>query len=239
MGAICSFLSECVQKHWISSMNHIKDQLEQSRGPVCQFTGLGLTMTLTTLFLPASNAKTTYVPSNLKKPITQKPVPERLFQETSVHMLSMPTYLIILDCFTDWPAIISLDRGTNALQVTSAIRQLFCHNAIPDMVWSDGSPHFTSKVFKDFTKCWDFLHKVSSPCYPQSNGKVKATVKSMKKLIHTSWTGRSLDHDKLCHAIIQYQNTLCRKDGLSPAQILFGHPVQDTYLASPPPILLT
>ena len=132
-----------------------------------------------------------------------------------------------MDCFTDWPAIISLDRGTNALQVISAIRQSFCCTAIPDVVWSDGGPQFTSKVFKDFTKCWGFLHKVSSPRYPQSNGKVEAIVKSMKKLIRASWTGRSLDHDKLCRAILQYRNTPCRKDGLSPVQKLFGHPVQD------------
>ena len=49
----------------------------------------------------------------------------------------------------------------------------------------------------------------------------------MKKLIRASWTGRSLDHDKLCRAILQHRNTPCRKDGLSPAQKLFGHPVQD------------
>ena len=170
-----------------------------------------------------------HLPSNPKEPIIQKPTPERPFQEIAVDLCSHAgrTYLIIVDCFTDWPAIISLDRGTNALQVISAIRQSFCRTAIPDVVWSDGGPQFTSKVFKDFTKRWGFLHKVSSPRYPQSNGKVEATVKSMKKLIRASWTGRSLDHDKLCRAILQYRNTPCRKDGLSPAQKLFGHPVQD------------
>ena len=99
--------------------------------------------------------------------------------------------------------------------------------AISDMVWSDGGPQFISKVFKDSTKCWGFLHKVSSPRNPSSNGKAEATMKSMKKLIHASWTGRSLDHDKLCCIILQYRNTLCRKDGLSPTQKLFGYPVQD------------
>ena len=50
----------------------------------------------------------------------------------------------------------------------------------------------------------------------------------MKKLIYASWTGRSLDHDKLCRALLQYRNTPSRKDGLSPSHKLFGHPVQDT-----------
>ena len=182
-----------------------------------------------------------HLPSNPKEPIIQKAIPERPFQEIVVDLCLHAgcIYLIIADCFTDWPAITSLDHGTNALQVSSAIRQLFCRTAIPDMVWSDGGPQFISKLFKDSTKCWGFLHKVSSPRNPSSNSKAEATMKSMKKLIHASWTGRSLDHDKLCRIILQYRNTPCRKDGLSPAQKLFGYPVQDTYLASPPPVILT
>ena len=74
---------------------------------------------------------------------------------------------------------------------------------------------------------------MSSPCYPQSNGKAEVTVKSMKRIIHTAWNGRYLDEDKLCKALLQYGNTPSSRDGLSPAQKLFGHPVQDTLPAHP------
>ena len=82
--------------------------------------------------------------------------------------------------------------------------------------------------FTDFSTHCGFLHKVSSPRHPQSNGKAESTITSMKKLLNTTWTGRSLDHDKLCRALLQYCNTPSRKDGLSPAQRLFGHYMQDT-----------
>ena len=85
-----------------------------------------------------------------------------------------------------------------------------------------------SKQFQSFAKQWGFKHLTSSPRYPQSNGKAEATVKSMKKLIRVSWSGRSLDEDVLARALLQYRNTPSRKDGLSPAQKLFGRPVQDT-----------
>ena len=69
---------------------------------------------------------------------------------------------------------------------------------------------------------------MSSPHYPQSNGKAESALKSMKKLISASWTGNSVDWNKLPRTLLQYRNTPCRKDGRSPAQKLFGHPVQDT-----------
>ena len=84
-----------------------------------------------------------------------------------------------------------------------------------------------SKLFQDFSKEWGFRHATSSPTYPQSNGKAEATVKSMKKIILTAWTGTRLDMGKLARAMLQYRNTPSRKDGLSPAQKLFGWPIQD------------
>ena len=170
-----------------------------------------------------------HLPSHLKEPIIQKLRPERPFQEIAIDLCSHAghTYLIIVDCYTDWPAVITLHPNTTTYAVISALRQSFCRTAIPDTVWSDGGPQFTSKAFSDFAKRWGFLHKLSSPRYPQSNGKAEATVKSMKKLLQHSWNGRALDDEKFCRSLLQYRNTPSRKDGLSPAQKLFGHPVQD------------
>jgi len=40
-----------------------------------------------------------------------------------------------------------------------------------------------------------------------------------------------MEEEKLCRALLQYRNTPSRKDGLSPAQKLYGHPIQDTLTA--------
>ena len=53
-------------------------------------------------------------------------------------------------------------------------------------------------------------------------------MKSMKKILAASWNNRQLNDNRLCRALLQYRNTPSRKDGLSPAQKLYGHPVQDT-----------
>ena len=49
----------------------------------------------------------------------------------------------------------------------------------------------------------------------------------MKRIIYVSWNGHSLDEDKLSHALLQYRNIPSWRDGLSPAQKLYGHPTQD------------
>ena len=53
-------------------------------------------------------------------------------------------------------------------------------------------------------------------------------MKSMKKILAASWDHHHLNVNKLCRALLQYRNTPSRRDGLSPAQKLYGHPVQDT-----------
>ena len=78
--------------------------------------------------------------------------------------------------------------------------------------------------FREFAAEWGFQHIMSSPRYPQSNGKAEAAVKSMKS---AAWVRRGVDEAVLARALLQYRNTPSRRDGLSPAQKLFGRPVQD------------
>ena len=137
-------------------------------------------------------------------------------------------FLIIIDCFTDWPEIVHMGRNTTTPRLLIALRQAFCRSGAPDIVWSDQGPQFTSKLFREFATEWGFRHQMSSPRYPQSNGKAEAAVKSMKNLISATWMGSQLDEAKIARALLQYRNTPSRRDGLSPAQKLFGRPVQDT-----------
>lgn len=157
-------------------------------------------------------------------------MPDRPFQQVAADFASYGSkqFLILVDCKTDWPDIIEMHKGTTVAKLAATLRDFFCRTAAPDLLWSDGGPQFTSYQLAEFLRAWGVTHITSSPHYPQSNGKAEATVKSMKKLISAAWTGHSVNWDQLSRALLQYRNTPCRKDGLSPAQKLFGHPVQDT-----------
>ena len=169
------------------------------------------------------------LPSNPQEPIIIKPRPSRPFQEIAADFCSYAAhdFLISVDCYSDWPDIVHMGHNTTTPRLITALQQAFCRSGAPDIVWSDQGPQFTSKMFQEFAKEWGFQHITSSPTYPQSNGKAEATVKSMKKLIQASWTGNRLDEGKLARALLQYRNTLACRDGLSPAQKLFGQPIQD------------
>jgi len=121
-----------------------------------------------------------------------------------------------------------MGKDITVSHMVAGLIELFSRTAVPDMLWSDNGPQFTAKDFQTFARQWGFRHQTSTPHYPQSNGKAEAAVKSMKKIIKTAWNGRFLDTNRLCRALLQYRNTPSRKDGLSPAQKLYGHPIQDT-----------
>ena len=83
---------------------------------------------------------------------------------------------------------------------------------------SDNGPQFDAQAFDDFAKSYNFEHTTSSPEYPQSNGLVERTVKTVKRLIKES-------KDPYM-ALMTYRSTpfpWCQK---SPAELLMGRRIR-------------
>ena len=94
----------------------------------------------------------------------------RLFQDFKSDRVGLPRFLIMVDYFTDWPDIIHTGRNTTTPRLIAALKQAFCRSGVPDVLWSDQGPQFSSRLFQDFKSEWGFQHTTSSPRYPQSNG---------------------------------------------------------------------
>ena len=114
-------------------------------------------------------------------------------------------YLIVVDCYSDWPTIIPMGRNITTSHLNAGLRELFSRTAILDIFWLDRG------------------HQTSTPHYPQSNGSAEAAVKSMKRIIRAAWNSRCINEEKLCRALLQYRNMPSRKDGLLPAQKLYSY----------------
>lgn len=66
------------------------------------------------------------------------------------------------------------------------LKHHFSVHSSPQMPYSDGGSQYTSQLFFDFARSWDFAHVMSSPEYSQCNGLCEKAVRSAKKLLETT-----------------------------------------------------
>ena len=168
------------------------------------------------------------LPSLPKEPYIRHASPTQPFQVISADLATHAgqQFLVVVDHLSNWPFVFQLGTTSTARQLIHSFRQVFCFAGAPDVLYSDNGPQFNAYPLKSFLADWGVEHRTSSPHYPQSNGHAEAAVKSMKRLLRRCWCDGHLDDERWTAAILQYRNTP-GSDGESPAEILFGHPVQD------------
>ena len=66
--------------------------------------------------------------------------------------------------------------------VIMELKAIFARFGIPDTLSTDNRPQFSSVELSVFAKMRMFEHKMSSPTYPQSNGKAENAVQTVKRL---------------------------------------------------------
>ena len=89
---------------------------------------------------------------------------------------------------------------------------------------SDNGPQYHSKEFAKFAKEWGFKHSIigfkhNSPRYPQSNGEVERTVRTVKDILKK-------ENDPT-NALLAYRSTPLAS-GYSPAELLMGRKIKST-----------
>lgn len=176
------------------------------------------------------------LPSQQKETMIQHEPASRPFQYLDVDLADHAggKYLVAVDGYSGWLFVENVGRHANTNKVISALLRIFCQVGIPEVIWSDGGPQFTSFQFKSFVKDWSILHCVSSPYYAKSNGRAESAVKSAKKMLRRCWDVRrgTIDEQAWSRAVIQHRNTP-GSSGRSPAQIVFGGSIRDSLPAHP------
>jgi hypothetical protein len=142
-------------------------------------------------------------------------------------------YIVYADRFSGWTEVASTHPDSKATTICNILRRYFISFGVPEQITSDGGPPFDSHDVSTFLKTWGVTHRFSSAYYPQSNGRAEAAVKYMKRILTTniSPTG-SLDTNAVAKALLLHRNTPPPDIGASPAELLFGRPIND-HLPSP------
>ena len=152
---------------------------------------------------------------NPKEPLIRTELAERPWSKISVDLFHYQghTYLLSIDRYSSWPEVTKLDNVSSENTI-SYLKSQFSRYGIPDELYSDNGPQFTSEKFKKFRKNYGFKHVTSSPRYPQSNGLAERGVQTVKSLLKKN-------KDPYMSLMI-YRDTIIQDTGLSPAQMFLG-----------------
>jgi transposase InsO family protein len=155
-----------------------------------------------------------------KEPLMPTPTPERLFQHVAADICEEKgdSYLVTMDYYSKYINIAYLPRLTSAI-VIDKLKGIFDHHGIPEVLVTDNGMQFASDAFAMFAKEWNFVHKTSSPTYPQSNGRAESGVKIAKPIL--------AQPDPFL-ALLSYRATPIPALGKSPAELAHGRKIRTT-----------
>ena len=160
---------------------------------------------------------------NPKEPLLTTPLPKHLWERVAADLFQLngSTYLLVVDYFSRYPEVIKLNTITSKT-VISSLKSIFSRHGIPSILMSDNGPQFDSSEMKTFVNNYGFNHITSSPHYPQSNGLIERTVKTIKALL------RHTDDPYL--VLLSYRSTPLPWCSYSPSELSMGRKVKTDIL---------
>lgn len=166
-----------------------------------------------------------YKRNNPKEPMIIREMPEKPWSHLGCDVFHYrdKNYLIVVDYYSKYFEIGKL-KDLCAETTIELLKSIFSRFGIPEILYSDGATNFTSYKFKDFVNEWGFVHKTSSPTYPQSNGLAERYIQTVKNIF------RKADYEKKDKylALLEYRNTPISQefDYKSPSELLMGRKTQ-------------
>lgn len=156
--------------------------------------------------------------ANAKEPLQQHDIPDRPWKAVATDLFTWNNadYIVVVDYFSRYFEVGKL-TNTKSLTVITKMKSIMARHGVPETVMSDGGPQYTSQDFADFARDWDFVHKTSSPHYPQSNGLAERTVQTVKRIFSKA----KADGKDPYIGIMEYRTTAL-ECGSSPSQLLMG-----------------
>ena len=154
------------------------------------------------------------------EPLMPTQLPELPWQKVGTDLFHWKSnqYLLIVDYYSRYIEISKWSR-TTAEDIISHTKSIFARHGIPEVVYSDNGPQFSSDAYKLFALEYQFTHTTSSPYFPQSNGEAERAVGIIKSLLKK-------EGDPYL-ALLAYRSTPLAV-GFSPAELLMLRKLRST-----------
>ena len=109
-------------------------------------------------------------------------------------------------------------HSTTSAAIIRQIKLLFEERGVPEVVYSDNGPQYSSTEFINLAKSYNFRHITSSPNHPQSNGLAERMMGICKRLLMKA---RETNTDSYL-AMMAYRAAPLSAQIKSPAELLNG-----------------
>lgn len=166
--------------------------------------------------------------SKTREPMIAHEIIKKPWQKVGMDIFELNgvNYLIVVDYYSKFPEIMSLNNNLTANNVINKLKSIFARHGIPKVIISDSGRQFTSKEMDQFSLEWNFQIIHSSPHYQQSNGQAERTIQTMKKIIKKCHE----DKTDLYLALLAFRNTPILNSTYSPSQILMSRYLRDNLI---------
>jgi hypothetical protein len=152
--------------------------------------------------------------ANSKMPLYPHEVPDGPWMKLGVDFFSYQhhDYILVVDYFSKFISVQALASKT-ASSVVGILKNLFCVQGLPQVIFSDNGPPFNSLLFKQFAQKYNITLETSSPYHSQSNGMVERSIQTIKNML--------VKTNDLFLTVLEY-NASPKVDLPSPSQMLMG-----------------
>ena len=84
---------------------------------------------------------------------------------TDLFQFGRSHYMLVIDYYSKYPLVRKL-KDFSSQEIINLTKQILGEQGIPEGLISDNGPHYSSTLFKQFSREWGFEHYTSSPRYP-------------------------------------------------------------------------
>ena len=91
--------------------------------------------------------------------------------------------ILAVDWVTKWAEAEPVMDSTAATAAEFIYSSLIARYGYIESIQSDNGPHFVNRVIKNLVEMLGVWHRLSTPYYPQSNGKVERTIGTLKAML--------------------------------------------------------
>ena len=136
---------------------------------------------------------------------------------TDLFQFGRSHYMLVVDYYSKYPLVRKLKDFSNQ-EIINLTKQIFGEQVIPERLISNNAPHYSSTLFKQFSREWGFEHYTSSLRYPQSNGLAELCEQAIKCAMQkAASSNRDLDMVLLCLRSTPIDHVI-----LSPGELLYN-----------------